>query len=125
MKRTAFLSLVMACLTSCTVNLQDPRKDDQQWRQEVWTSRDRATPEWVNERKLTNCPVYTPPEYRAVPVTPAEEFRRIPKTQIDRREEILLDHIQALREHIKATKSDTTDQYMKYLMQCTAAVKPK
>lgn len=122
MKRTIFLSATLVVLTSCTVNL--PSRNDE-WRNEVWSSKDRATPEWINERKLTNCPVYTPPETRAVPPTPAEEFRRIPKNQIDRREEVLLNHIQELREHIKATKSDVTDQYMKYLMQCTSSSRPK
>ena len=123
MKPLIYSVLLSALVSGCTVNLQRDR--DEEWRNEVYHSRDRTTPEWVSERKLTNCPVYTMPEGKQVPSVPAEQYRRVPKSNYEKREEILLDYIEALREHIKATKSSMMDQYMKYLMQCTASSKPK
>ena len=113
-----FLVGVSLMLTSCTVNL-DRQGRNEPWRMEGWQP-SRQAPDYINERGISRCPVYSLPEARPLPPVPAEQLRKLGRNDHDAREVLYLDYIQALREHIKDTKSDNTDQFLKYLQLCTS-----
>jgi len=134
MKRTSFSLLFAAvALAGCTVNLdrnQNGRNGNQaDWQAQGWRGGGNGSPQWIAERDLNNCPMYSMPDRRVVPTAPVEEYKalseRTDEKSVRQRETLLLDHIEKLRYYIKDVNTDNTDQYMKYLMQCTGRVKQK
>lgn len=131
MKLKTFVTIVLAvALSGCTFNVDRERKsgrseDNGDWRNQGWRADSRTPPGWITERQANNCPMYIPPDKRAVPGAPVDEFAKLRKGDYATREELLLKYIEQLRYHIKDVNTDNVDQYTKYLQACMGQSKQK
>lgn len=68
----------------------------------------------------TKCTLYEPPEVERVPAVPLKEYSALKSSELERRLELLLTHIEELRTYIAATRKKHAEAFSRYADNCTA-----
>ena len=110
------VAVALPLMSSCT-GLQLSYTDNRHHMTDE-TPKQRKSPQGIEQRTLSGCPVYVPPANRTTPAAPAAAFAAIKKDEHRLREALLLDYIEQLRNNIKDLKEDQLTQYKSYLSQC-------